>query len=194
MPPPAPCSAARRMVSPAGAKSGQGRRPGRYLCATMKYSGWQDRPLGQGRARRGDRWLRGGGACRLPAWPGDVSVACGARIGARRRGASCRHSPLPPMRALRQLEACLMMRCLLVLLLALGLGPLAYSQIHCGFAPVDCQEGECELCHLADDLPLIAGIPPLSSPPPALRSFGGACHGLPARPLLRRNRGRAPPR
>ena len=51
-----------------------------------------------------------------------------------------------------------MMRRLLLLLLALGLWQIAYSQVHCAFEPPDCQEGACELCHFADISPLVSGF------------------------------------
>ena len=87
-----------------------------------------------------------------------------------------------------------MMRRLLLLLLALGLGQIAYTQIHCSFEPPDCEEGACELCHLADISPLASGSAVLSSPPPAQRAAVAPSQGPSVQPLSRRYRGRAPPR
>ena len=87
-----------------------------------------------------------------------------------------------------------MMRRLLVLLLALGLWQIGYTQIHCSLEPPDCQEGACELCHLADVSPLASGSALLRSPPPAPRPAVASSQGAPLRPLSKHNRGRAPPR
>ena len=87
-----------------------------------------------------------------------------------------------------------MMRRLLLLLLALGLWQIAYTQVHCAFEPPDCQEGACELCHLADISPLTSGPAPLYSPPPNSRTAVAPRQGATVRPLSRSNRGRDPPR
>jgi len=87
-----------------------------------------------------------------------------------------------------------MTRRLLLLLLALGLWQIAYTQIHCSLEPPDCHEGTCELCHLADISPLFSGSAQLSSPPPSPRSAIVPSQGATVRPLLRHNRGRSPPR
>ena len=86
-----------------------------------------------------------------------------------------------------------MTRRLLLLLLALGLWQIAYSQVHCSLEPPDCQEGACDLCHLADVSPLVSGSSQLCSPPPTPRPAVAPSHGATVRPLLRHNRGRAPP-
>ena len=86
-----------------------------------------------------------------------------------------------------------MMRRLLLLLLALGLWQIAYSQLHCALEPPDCQEGACELCHLADTSPLVPGLSQVCSPPPCPRPAIGSSQGATFRPLSRHNRGRAPP-
>ena len=86
-----------------------------------------------------------------------------------------------------------MMRRLLLLLLALGLWQIGYTQVHCAFEPPDCQEGACELCHLADISPLAAGSDLLCSPPPTPRATVKPSQGATVRPLSRHNRGRAPP-
>ena len=86
-----------------------------------------------------------------------------------------------------------MMRRLLLLLLALGLGQIAYTQIHCSFEPPDCEEGACELCHLADISPLASDSALLCSPPPTPRAAVAPSQGATAQPLSRRYRGRAPP-
>ena len=86
-----------------------------------------------------------------------------------------------------------MMRRLLLLLLAVGLWQIAYTQIHCSLEPPDCQEGECELCHLAEISPLSSGSALLCSPPPTPRPALAAGQGATVRPLSRHNRGRAPP-
>ena len=82
----------------------------------------------------------------------------------------------------------------LLLLLALGVGHLAYAQIHCSFEPPDCGEGACELCHLADISPLASGAAVLCSPPPSPRVAAAPCQGATLQPLSRCHRGRAPPR
>ena len=87
-----------------------------------------------------------------------------------------------------------MMRRLLLLLLALGLGQIAYTEIHCSFEPPDCEEGACELCHLADISPLASGSAALCSPPPMPRAAVAPSQGATVQPLSRRYRGRAPPR
>ena len=87
-----------------------------------------------------------------------------------------------------------MMRRLLLLLLALGLWQLAYTQIHCSFEPPDCQEGACELCHVADISTLISGSALLCAPTPAPRAAVVPGQQVTLLPLLRLNRGRAPPR
>ena len=51
-----------------------------------------------------------------------------------------------------------MTRQLLLLLLALGLWQLPYTQLHCAFEPPDCKEGACDLCHLADVSPLVSAF------------------------------------
>ena len=86
-----------------------------------------------------------------------------------------------------------MMLRLLLLLLALGLGQIAYTQIHCSFEPPDCEEGACELCHLADIPPLASGSVVLCSPPPTPRAAVVPSQGAAAQPLSSRYRGRAPP-
>lgn len=87
-----------------------------------------------------------------------------------------------------------MMRKLLLLLLALGLGQIAYTQIHCSLEPPDCEEGQCELCHLADVSPLASGSALLCSPPPTPRVAVAPNQGATTRSLSKRYRGRAPPR
>lgn len=87
-----------------------------------------------------------------------------------------------------------MMRRLLLLLLALGLWQIGYTQIHCGFEPPDCREGACELCHLGDISPLDSGSAVLCSPVPTPRAAVAPIQGATLQPLFRRNRGRAPPR
>ena len=87
-----------------------------------------------------------------------------------------------------------MMRRLLLLLLALGLWQIAYTQIHCGFEPPDSEEGACELCHLGDISPLASGSALLCSPAPTPRAAVASDQGTILKPLFRRNRGRAPPR
>lgn len=87
-----------------------------------------------------------------------------------------------------------MMRRLLLLLLALGLWQIGYTQIHCGFEPPDCQEGACELCHLGDFSPLASGSALLCSPAPTPRAAAAPSQGATLQPLFWRNRGRAPPR
>lgn len=87
-----------------------------------------------------------------------------------------------------------MMRRLLLLLLALGLWQIGYTQIHCGFEPPDCEEGACELCHLGDISPLASGSALLCSPAPAPRAALATSQGATLQPLFSRNRGRAPPR
>ncbi len=87
-----------------------------------------------------------------------------------------------------------MMRRLLLLLLALGLWQIAYTQVHCAFEPPDCQEGSCELCHVADIAPLVSGFSLLYSAPPTPRATVKPGQGATVLPLLRHNRGRAPPR
>lgn len=87
-----------------------------------------------------------------------------------------------------------MMRRLLLLLLALGLWQIGYTQIHCGFEPPDCQEGVCELCHLGDIPPLASGSALLCSPAPTPRAALAPSQGATIQPLFRHNRGRAPPR
>ena len=86
-----------------------------------------------------------------------------------------------------------MMHRLLLLLLALGLWQIACTQVHCGLEPLDCQEGACELCHLAD----ISALPPVFSqlrcPPPTPRPAVLPRQGATFRPFSRHNRGRAPP-
>lgn len=86
-----------------------------------------------------------------------------------------------------------MMLRLLLLLLALGLGQIAYTQIHCSFEPPDCEEGACELCHSADISPLASGSALLCSPPPTPRAAVALSQGATAQPLSGRYRGRAPP-
>ena len=86
-----------------------------------------------------------------------------------------------------------MMRRLLVLLLALGLWQIAYTQVHCAFEPPDCQEGACELCHLSDISPLASGSDLLCSSPPTPRASVKPSQGATVRPLSSHNRGRAPP-
>lgn len=86
-----------------------------------------------------------------------------------------------------------MMRRLLFVVLALGLWQIAYTRIHCGFEPPDCQEGECDLCHLTDLAPLLSGTAALCSPPPAPRLAGTQSHDAAVRTVWRHNRGRAPP-
>ena len=85
-----------------------------------------------------------------------------------------------------------MMRRLLLLLLALGLWQIGYTQIHCGFEPPDCQEGACELCHLGDISPLASGSsccarrPPLRAPPwrrVKARPFSRSLAAIAAAPL-----------
>lgn len=87
-----------------------------------------------------------------------------------------------------------MMHRLLLPLLALGLWQIAYTQIHCGFEPPACQEGACQLCHLGDISPLASGSAQLCSPAPTPRASVAPSRGATLQPLLRRNRGRAPPR
>ena len=87
-----------------------------------------------------------------------------------------------------------MTRRLLLLLLALGLWQIVYTQIHCSLEPPDCHEGTCELCHLADISPLLSGSSQLCSPPHGPRPTVVPSQGVTVRPLLRHNRGRAPPR
>ena len=87
-----------------------------------------------------------------------------------------------------------MMRRLLLLLLALGLWQIGYTEIHCGFEPPDCEEGACDLCHLGDISPLAAGSALLSSPAPTPSAAAAPSQGAPPQPLFGRNRGRAPPR
>lgn len=87
-----------------------------------------------------------------------------------------------------------MMRRLLLLLLALGLWQIAYTQIHCSLEPPDCQEGRCELCHLADIAPQVSDSARLCSPPAAPRSAAAPNQGPTGRLLSKHNRGRAPPR
>ena len=87
-----------------------------------------------------------------------------------------------------------MMRRLLLLMLALGLWQIAYTQIHCSLEPPDCQEGACELCHLADVSPLVSDSDLLRSPPPTPRPAVSPSQSATVRPLLRRIRCRAPPR
>lgn len=86
-----------------------------------------------------------------------------------------------------------MMLRLLLLLVALGLGQIAYTQVHCSFEPPDCEEGACELCHLADISPLASGSAGLCSPPPTPRAAVAPSHGAAAQPHSRRYRSRAPP-
>ena len=86
-----------------------------------------------------------------------------------------------------------MMRRLLLLLLALGLWQFAFSQIHCGLEPPDCQEGACELCHLADVSPAASDSALLCSPPPTLSLGIAQSQGATVWPLFRHYRGRAPP-
>ena len=86
-----------------------------------------------------------------------------------------------------------MMRRLLLLLLALGLWQIGYTQIHCGFEPPDCQEGVCELCHLGDISPLASGSAALCSPAPTPRGAVAPRLGATLQPHSRHNRGRAPP-
>ncbi len=86
-----------------------------------------------------------------------------------------------------------MMLRLLLLLLALGLGQIAYTQIHCSFEPPDCEEGACELCHLADISPLASGSATLCSPPPTPRAAVAPNQGPAVQAFSRRYRGRAPP-
>ena len=87
-----------------------------------------------------------------------------------------------------------MMRRLLLLLLALGLWQIAYTQIHCGLEPPDCQEGTCELCHLAEISPPASDSAQLYSPPPTPRPAAAPSQGATVWPLSWHNRGRAPPR
>lgn len=87
-----------------------------------------------------------------------------------------------------------MTRRLLLLLLALGLGQIAYTQICCSFEPPDCEEGACELCHLVDILPLSPGSALPGSPPPTLRAALAPSQGWSIPPFPRRNSDRAPPR
>ena len=87
-----------------------------------------------------------------------------------------------------------MMRRLLLLLLALGLWQIAYTQIHCSLEPPDCGEGVCELCRLADISPPASGPALLCWPPPSPYPALAPSQGATARPLLRHNRGRSPPR
>ena len=87
-----------------------------------------------------------------------------------------------------------MMRRLLLLLLAVGLWQIGYTQIHCAFEPPDCQEGACELCHLADASPLPSGSVPLGSRPPASRAAVAPSDGATVQPPPSRSRGRGPPR
>ena len=87
-----------------------------------------------------------------------------------------------------------MMRRLLLLLLALGLWQIAYTQIHCSLEPPDCQEGACELCHLADISPLVSDSALLCSPPPNPRPALAPSQGAIVREPSRHNRGRDPPR
>lgn len=85
------------------------------------------------------------------------------------------------------------MRQLLHLLLALGLWQLADTQIHCAFEPPDCQEGACDFCHMAEIPPLEPGSARLALPAPNPNSAVAPSLGAIVRPLLRNNRGRAPP-
>lgn len=87
-----------------------------------------------------------------------------------------------------------MMRRLLLLLLALGLWQLAYNQVHCALEPPDCQEGACDLCHLADISPLDSGSSLLCSPPPTQGPVIAPSQGATVRLLSKRYRSRAPPR
>ena len=87
-----------------------------------------------------------------------------------------------------------MIRRLLLLLLALGLWQVAYTQIHCSLEPPDCQEGKCELCHFADIAPQVSGSARLCSPPAAPSPAVAPNQGAPGRPFSKHNRGRAPPR
>ena len=87
-----------------------------------------------------------------------------------------------------------MMRRLLLLVLALGLWQIAYTQIHCALEPPDCQEGACELCHLTDISPLVSDSDLLCSPPPTPRLALAPSQSATIRPLSRRIRCRAPPR
>lgn len=86
-----------------------------------------------------------------------------------------------------------MMRRLLLLLLALGLWQIGYTQVHCSLEPPDCQEGKCELCHVADIAPQISGSARLCSPTPAPRPALAPDQGATGRLLSKHNRGRAPP-
>ena len=86
-----------------------------------------------------------------------------------------------------------MMRRLLLLLLALGLWQIAYTQIHCGLEPSDCEEFACELCPVADIDPLLSGFALLYCPPPTPRLAVATSHGAIVSPVSRQNRGRAPP-
>lgn len=87
-----------------------------------------------------------------------------------------------------------MMRRLLLLFLALGLWQVAYTEIHCAIEPPDCQEGTCELCHLAEISTVTPGSGPAFSPPPTLRAAAAPDEYVTVRPFTRQNRGRAPPR
>ena len=87
-----------------------------------------------------------------------------------------------------------MTRRLLLLLLALGLWQIAFNQVHCALEPPDCQEGACDLCHLAEISPLVSGSSQVCSPPPTPQPVVAPSQGATVRLLSKRNRSRAPPR